>query len=158
MTYALPSRTTCRTPSIDDAHLGHLMVRPLVDWVVFVVLGNSCAVQNGTSRVAGSIGDTTCQMHFRVHQWRYESNHTGKSRWVGLVQPTNLSGFASRRSAPAGCGGVRQVHLTPLKFTQSGNVPSGSSKVTGQISRSLISGKERCWEDLPDSFRFFTHP
>ena len=59
MTYALPSRTTCRTPSIDDAHLGHLMVRPLVDWVVFVVLGNSCAVQNGTSRVAGSIGDTT---------------------------------------------------------------------------------------------------
>ena len=31
----------------------------MVDWMVFVVLGNSCAVQNGTDRVAGSIGDTT---------------------------------------------------------------------------------------------------
>ena len=31
---ALPSRMTYRTPSINDAHLGLLTVRPLVNWIV----------------------------------------------------------------------------------------------------------------------------
>ena len=81
---ALPSRMTYRTPSINEPHLGLLTVPPLVDWIVTRCAWKqlrSAEVQNGSSRVAGSIGDTkvAVNLHFRVQEWQYESNHTGKS-------------------------------------------------------------------------------